>query len=210
MKAIGGRSLIRLLTTLLNVGWGVTIGLLVLSLCLLVVSPWVDPPRVEVQLSLPVAFTIDADTHRLAAPGIGVDEAELWSTQGQLVFSPHSRAAVAAWTIVLIATLALVLWVLGQLRGIFYTLRRGTPFVPANTARIRRIGWAFIVGELGRLAFTFGSSRYAMSVFAVDGLHLGHRLDFDVFAIFSGLVILVLAEVFREATRIADEQSLTV
>lgn len=210
MKATGGRSLIRVLTALLNVGWGVTIGLLVLSVCLLMVSPWVDPPHIEVQLSLPVAFAIDADTHRLAAPAMGVDHAELWSTQGQLVFSPHSSAAVAGWTIVLIGTLALVLWVIGQLRGIFFTLRRGTPFVPANTARIRRIGWAFIIGELGRLAFTFAASRYAMSTFTADGLRLGHRLDFDVFAIFSGLVILVLAEVFREATRIAEEQSLTV
>ena len=34
------------------------------------------------------------------------------------------------------------------------------------------------------------------------------RVDFS--AIFDGLVILVIAEVFREGTRLADEQSLTI
>lgn len=210
MTATGGRSLIRILTALLNVGWGVTIGLLVLSVCLLVLSPWVDPPRIEVQMALPVAFTIDADAHRLAAPTLGVDDAELWSTQGSLVFSPHSSTAVAIWTIVLIVTLALILWVITQLRAIFSTLRAGKPFVPANAARIRRIGWAFILGAVVQLAFTFASSRYAMTHFTTDGLRFGYRLDFDVFAILSGLIVLVIAEVFHEAARLAEEQSLTV
>lgn len=210
MAAKGTRSLIRFLTLVLNVGWAAAAGLLVLSCCLLVVSPWVDPPRIEVQLALPVSFTIETHAHHLAAPALGVDAADLWSTQGSLVFSPHSSTAVAAWTIVLIATIALVLWVIVQLRAIFSTLRAGRPFVPINATRIRRIGWAFMLGEVLRLTFTLVASRYAMTHFTADGLRLGYRTDFDAFAILSGLIILVIAEVFSEATRLAEEQSLTV
>ena len=59
-------SLVRFLTVLLNVAWAATIGLLVLSCCLLLVSPWVDPPRVEAQLALPVAFTLAAEARILS------------------------------------------------------------------------------------------------------------------------------------------------
>lgn len=210
MKAMAGSGLVRLITVLLNVGWAAGIGLLVLSVGLLMVSPWVDPPRIEAQLAFPVAITLNPETHHVAAATLGVDDAPIRNAYANLLFSPRSSTVVAGWTLVLIGALVLSLWVIAQLRGVFSTLRQGKPFAAANASRIRRIGWAFLLGEVGRLAFTLVASRYAMTHFTADGLRLGYRLDFDVFAIVTGLIVLVIAEVFAEATRLADEQSLTV
>ena len=105
---------------------------------------------------------------------------------------------------------ALALWVLGNLRAVFRTLRDGRPFVRANATRIRTIAWLFIIGELARAAMVFFQNYYAMTHFSADGLRFDAPLDLNFTAIIDGLIILVIAEVFRAGTRLDEEQSLTV
>ena len=76
--------------------------------------------------------------------------------------------------------------------------------------RIRWIACGVIAGELGRSAIVFFENYYAMTHFSADGLHFDAWPDLNAFAIINGLIILVIAEVFRAATRLDDEQSLTV
>jgi hypothetical protein len=56
----------------------------------------------------------------------------------------------------------------------------------------------------------FLENDYARRFFSVDGLQFTAHADFSVAAIIEGLVILVIAEVFRAGTRLDEEQSLTV
>ena len=49
-----------------------------------------------------------------------------------------------------------------------------------------------------------------MTNFAAEGLRFEARPDFNVVAVICGLIILVIAEVFREGTRLDEEQSLTI
>jgi hypothetical protein len=105
---------------------------------------------------------------------------------------------------------ALALWVLGQLRAVFRTLRDGQPFVPANATRIRRVAIGVIAGELAPASIVFFENYYAMTHFAADGLRFNAQPDLNLFAIVDGLIILVIAEVFRAGTRLAEDQSLTV
>ena len=106
--------------------------------------------------------------------------------------------------------LALVLFVLGQLRAVFRTLRDGRPFVPANATRIRWIAFAVIVGELGRALVMYSSNSYVMTHFSANGLQFDARPDLNVFTIVHGLIILAIAEVFRTGTRLDEDQSLTI
>ena len=197
------------LTTLLNVAWYLVAIGLILSVCLLAVSPWVGSPGIDVDLKIPVSFSLDAGSHRVRAP-LGVDAAQIEDLRGSLRFSPRRASFVAGSAVVLIVMLALVLWVLGQLRAVFRTLRDGQPFVPANATRVRRIGWAVIVGELARSAVELSTSSYAMSNFSAEGLRFDARPDLNIFVIVNGLIILVIAEVFRAGTRLDEDQSLTV
>jgi hypothetical protein len=130
--------------------------------------------------------------------------------RGSLLFSPRSGVQVAGFAVPLVAVLALVLWGLAQLRAVFRTLRAGQPFVPANAMRIRRIAYAVILCELLRSAGTYLGMRYAMTHFVIQGLRLQMRWDLSIVAIVAGLIILVIAEVFREGARLDEEQSLTV
>jgi hypothetical protein len=210
MKLMGKGSLASLVTALINIVWYGAAVLLTLSACLLAVAPWVDPPRVEVGLAVPAAFRMETDTHGVTASPFGVENVHLENARGSLRFSPRSSVVVAGSAAVLIAVLALVMWVLGQLRAVFRTLGAGQPFVAANATRIRRIAYAVIFGELARAFLAYFGMHYAMTHFSLQGLRLEARSDLNVVAIVCGLIILVIAEVFREGTRLEEEQSLTV
>lgn len=84
---------------------------------------------------------------------------------------------------VLSAMFGLALWVLGQLRAVFRTLRDGRPFVPDNAARIRWIGCGVILGELARTAVVFFENSYAATYFSAVGLQFDARPDLNLFAI---------------------------
>ena len=94
--------------------------------------------------------------------------------------------------------------------GVFSTLRAGTPFVADNARRIHRIAFAVIAGEVARATIVFVENYYAMTHFSAEGLRFDARPDFNILAVFSGLIILAIAEVFRAGSRLDEEQSLTV
>lgn len=93
--------------------------------------------------------------------------------------------------------------VVGRLRSIFQTLIAGDPFHPDNVRRLRVIGGALAVIELGRYA-TVGLARLLFH----DRIHLEGGVN--VSSWFAVLVIVVLAEVFREGARLRSEAELTI
>src|SRR5229473_181912 len=129
-------------------------------------SPSVAGPGPRVKTAIPVSFSVDAQTHHVTAPSLGIEEAQIQDVRGTLSFRPQSGAFRVANLAIVIAFLALAMWALGQLRAVFRTLRDGQPFVPANAIRIRRVAWAVIVGELLRSAVVFFENYYAMTHFS--------------------------------------------
>ena len=218
MRVLGRASVASFLSVLVNVAWGLVALALVLTPLMVVLAPVVEGPvevnagwvGVGTKMTIPVSFSVDARTHRVAAPSLGVEDAQLQGVRGLLEF-PVRPGAFFYGNVVFIAVMfALVLWMLGKLRAVFRTLRDGQPFVRANATRIRTIAWLIIVCELVRSAFVFFENYYAMTHFSADGLRFEARPDIDFMAIISGLIILVIAEVFKAGTRLDEEQSLTV
>jgi hypothetical protein len=233
MRTIGKRSVSSFLTVLLNVGWYAAALGLALATCLVLLVPFIEVPGMRV--TIPVSFSVDPRTHRVTAtsPGIGEarsqdvriggtpgfgfeigDESRIREAQvhvrGSLRFPTRSRLFFVGNAILFIILLAIWLWVFGLLRAVFRTLRDGQPFVPANATRLRWIAFAVIVGELARSAIVLGENYYAMTHFSADGLRFDAWPDLNAFAIIHGLIILVLAEVFKAGIRLDEEQSLTV
>ena len=231
MKAIGKGSLASFLAGLLNVGWylaalGLGVALFVVALVIFGATP-------RLEMTIPVTFTLDNAAHRVTSPSLGIDEAHVQGSpgiafqydpkedgrspaagnfriHGSLRFPAQKGAFLAANAAILIVFFGLLLWVLGQLRAIFRTLRDGQPFVPANATRLRQIAFAVIGGELARAAFALFENYYAMTHFVAEGLRFDARPDLNVLAVLNGLIILVVAEVFRVGTHLDEEQSLTV
>ena len=210
MKAMGKGSLTSSLVALINIGCYGTLALLGLSTCLLVISPWVNPPQIEVGLAIPAAFRLAPEAHPTTASPPGMKNVHLEEARGSLRFSPHSSHLVAGVALLLIVIFSLILWVLIQLRAVFRALRAGRPFVAANAIRIRRVAYAVIVGEVARAILVYTGMHYATTHFSIQGLRFESRPDIDIIAITSGLIILVIAEVFREGARLEEEQSLTI
>ncbi len=115
---------------------------------------------------------------------------------------PIAAAALLAIDLYLAGALVIV----GRLRRIFQTLIVGDPFHPANVRRLRIIGAALAALELGRYLFTGVGRLFAHS------LRLA-RIDaggVNLTTWFAVLVIVVLAEVFREGARLRGEAELTI
>jgi DUF2975 family protein len=195
---------------LLSVAWYVVAVVAVLTACLVLVSPWADLNGSHGSaIDIPVSFDVDPGAIQVSAPTLGV-AAEIQHVRGSMSFPPPNRASIVVPLSLVTVLLALVLWALGQLRAVFRTLRDRRPFVPENASRIRRIGYAVILGELARTALVFSANSYAMTHFSASGLHFNARPDLNLFAFVHGLIILAIAEVFRAGTRLDEDQALTI
>jgi hypothetical protein len=105
-----------------------------------------------------------------------------------------------------IGALAAALVVVSRLRRIFATLSAGDPFVPENADHLRVI--AFVIGafEIARLA----AAALAASLVHDSGTELPIPTDINVIVWFAVLSLFVLAEVFREGSRLRADQQLTI
>src|SRR5688572_25477576 len=94
MKVVGKPSLSSILAVLLNIGWGLAAIGLALTIALLVLFPFVKGPLevdaawliVGTRMTIPVSLDVDAQAHRVAAPSLGIADAELRDVRGFLTF----------------------------------------------------------------------------------------------------------------------------
>jgi hypothetical protein len=93
--------------------------------------------------------------------------------------------------------------VVDRLRNIFRTLIGGDPFHPDNARRLRIIGAALAVLELGRYAVAAWTRLMFHGAFHISG-------SVSLTTWFAVLVIVVLSEVFREGARLRGEAELTI
>jgi hypothetical protein len=213
---MGKVSVSSFLVVLLNVAWYIVALAMVLAIGLAGVSAFHDIGNGQsggrgTEIDIPVSFRVDAKVLPVSAPSLGIEGAQIEHVRGSLKFSPPPGASLVAPALFGLAImLALVLFVLGQLRAVFRTLRDGRPFVPANAARIRWIAFAVIAGEIGRTAIVYSSNSHVMTHFSANGLRFDARPDLNVLTIVHGLIILAIAEVFRTGTRLDEDQSLTI
>jgi hypothetical protein len=98
-----------------------------------------------------------------------------------------------------------VIFICLQLRRILLTLIDGDPFVPENAGRLSRIGIAIAAMELLRLAVV-------VFVSAVPKLvgDEAPRLSTQFILWISVGALFVLSQVFREGTRLRDEEKMTI
>ena len=99
--------------------------------------------------------------------------------------------------------------ILKQLRAICQTLESGDPFVPQNAHRLRTIWIAVAIAEILRLL-----SGVVLSGLISNGQTAGNAteltLDFRFSVWFLVFAFIIFTEVFREGTRLRQEQKLTV
>lgn len=206
------------------VSWilGIARGLVTLGLVLTVVVVTVVPFTTELlevdaswltigsRMTIPVRFYVDSEAHRIAAPSIGVDRAELRDTHGSLRFPATEGRFLFLNAAFLMTLFAVAIWGLEQLHKVVGTMRKGQPFVAANARRLRRVAAAVIGGEVLRAALVFVDQFYAKTHFTAAGLLFDASFNVDFFAVFLAFVIYAIAEVFAAGTRLDEDQALTI
>jgi len=96
-----------------------------------------------------------------------------------------------------------------RLRQMFDSFRSGEPFRRENATHLRVIWITMLVLELARYALlvAFG---VLLSIFGGPNIDANYSLTIDVSTWGSILILIVLAEVFREGARLKEEQELTI
>lgn len=207
MRALGERSIASFIRSVLDAAWWLVVVSLALLTGLLVFSFFVNLESNNLTMDLPVALEPNVPVH--GSDSIPTD-ARIEKLRGNLRFPVQNGAFFSASVLLIVLFLGFLLWGLTQLRHIFRSLSRGLLFIPENARRIRWVGFTVIFGELARAALVYFWSYYSSLHFTANGLRFVARTDCNAITIVGGLAILVIAEVFREGTRLHEDQSLTI
>ena len=99
-----------------------------------------------------------------------------------------------------------IIFICIQLRRVLGTLASGDPFVPENAPRLTRIAIALGLMELGRYS-VIGLLTMFINFSEVSA---SPSLSINLAAWVSVAALLVLAQVFREGTRLREEEKMTI
>jgi serine phosphatase RsbU (regulator of sigma subunit) len=153
----------------------------------------------SVQFETPVQFQLDPGSHPFVTSQHNIQDVAITQAHGTLQFRGGGSRMGIAWTGLGygIISMGVALFVLNRLRAIFRTLRDQNPFVAPNASRIRLIGIVLVMGPLASTALGAWYAERVTREISVAGLALNADWSVNTWVIFSGLILLMLAEVFR-------------
>jgi hypothetical protein len=177
--------------------WVVLVGAVLMSLAIV---PLVLLRPANVNVGVPARLTVDPSAYSFSSPDGEQDRnITLDDLRGQVTVrgvGPWEAVEGFAGGILVLAGALIVLY---QLRGIFRSLKTGRPFVRANVTRMRVLGLTLIVAELVSAGLIYWSSTRLNDAFVSEQVRFVAGFDPRYSFIFAGLLLVVLAEVFREA-----------
>jgi len=130
--------------------------------------------------------------------------------RGELRFFHHSLPVHLGLQAIAILFLGLFLWGITLLRRILATTAGGRPFDPINPRRLNAMGWIIVSASVLSSILQYLASRLTLSKVEVTTLPLSPSIQIHKEWIVCGLLVLVLAAIWKEAVRMAEEQALTV
>ncbi len=201
MKVLGRWSLASSLKAGIEVAY---FGVFALLLALCAAALWMAlttgrPGRQpSVSLNVPVHFSLDPASHPFSTNQPDVRAVSIGKARGELRVEGGSSPGLAWAALALaIAGLATVLVVLGLLRAIFRTLKDQEPFVSRNATRIRWVGLVLVLGQLFFAALAAWLAAWVTGGISVAGVAFENKPALNGWVLFSGVILIVLAEVFR-------------
>lgn len=114
------------------------------------------------------------------------------------------RFPVSMLVLLLFAILAAAAYMVRQLQALVASTT-SDPFVPANAARLRRVGWALVVTQLLAIPLQWTASSIAKA-----GSEFGGMGGISLGSLLAILLAFVLAAVFERGTAMRDELEGTV
>lgn len=161
------------------------------------------------QFNWPVSFTTSSLTD-IAPSKDGFDEVEILTGTGELFFTDANNWQNMGITYSgLILNFGIFLFVTYHLKKIVSTFNRTGPFIELNVLRVRHIGLALIVFPILDLAFDLIYVQYLNANLTWE--NQGHfTSSFDFMTSLLGLLIFLIAEIFRLGVAFREESDLTI
>ncbi len=140
-------------------------------------------------------------------------EMELWVS---VWMTPRNRLYILPVSLYVLLRQLMHLFMVFLLRKFFATLQETGPFILQNAIRIRWMGWLIVGAELLRNLVAYLAMFHLKSKVIMQGASISHasfwlhlsELRLDI--IFVGVVVLLIAEIFRLGAKMKEEQDLTV
>lgn len=143
-------------------------------------------------------------------PPDGIEGLTLDETKGELRFSPEGFAPRAAYWLLTVVFSAALIYGLLLLRRILAATGEGFPFHPDNPRNLNQLGWIAFATALVATVSEFLFGRWALAQPLNAELPVYPTFEIHGEGIFCGLLILVLASIWKQAVQMAEDQSLTV
>lgn len=162
----------------------------------------------HVPMTAPVAVGLPEGMAELTRAVDRTAEVRQVSGRLQLTEAPTGEALafIGLWT----AHKLVLLPVLEQLRALFGAFAHASPFRPENVRRLRQVGVTVVLVALARLLLEMAMAGYAMWAFAGAELGLWPAVLVSGVALAAGLLLVLLAEIFRLGGELEAEQAWTV
>lgn len=210
-------------THLLTFFKGLTEGAFYLVICLFILSLAIFILSISGEETLlsawPAEFTHKPETHNLVADKPAVANATLLTSHAELVFSSNTPGYYVLKLADIIIPFTVAFFVILSLRKLFRNLLRTQPFTIDNIRQIRQVAYLLLMLVPLGLLRTIMYHRYIRAHIQVEDLDyapldqwltktapalwLEYELNTD--ALLAGLLLLVLAQIFRSGVVIKEE-----
>jgi Protein of unknown function (DUF2975) len=206
MKVLGKRSLSTVLAVTINIVWWlewIAMGAMLVAIILAFTVK--QTVKLDVPVSMaPAAGTVVNAEDALSPTGM------LFPMQGHFSFQIDTNLQNAfilvAGTLIVFGFLMRVTY---HLKLIFLSFKQGQPFNEANFERIRNIGLALIAFCVLQFIFNIGLRSFLTTHFKwPNGMALTY--SFNVNFLVTGLILIVLSEIFKLGVFLEEDKNLTI
>lgn len=159
----------------------------------------------HLKAEVPVTFRTQP-AGSLTGPARGIELTDLSGT----LRTRASPLAAAAILIFAVAGWGLVLFGLRQLRVVIRDALAGAPFTGANARRIELIGLTVVAADLVRAVAYLAGELWARNHVHLTRISFAVTFPVQVTVLVAGLLVIVLAEVFRIGHALQQDQDLTI
>ncbi len=166
----------------------------------------------DLRVNIPFAIELPDESFSIEAASLDLYDPFVEQAQGRLYFGTRQAWYLWAHYLLMGAAGVVMLYVVWQLRQLLASIRRGFPFGRSNARRLRNIGLVIVLADLLGTGCRYAVGSAILDRATITGLTLRPLFDQDSFLgyLLLGLVILIIAEVFRQGAALAEDQSLTV
>ena len=184
MKTLGNKSLSAILLAITNVVWWIEWIASITIIGVIIIVPFF---KKSIDFNAPVTFST-TNLKNLASTGLGYSGGNLKVTEGNFFFPVQTTLQNVLGMLVIVGVVsAFFILVTYQLKLIFSSFKRDDPFVEFNMSRIRKIGFMLIIYFFLQLSYTVALNRFLM-----------------------GIILIVIAEIFKRGAVLDNEQKYTI